>query len=366
MCAHRSSVKERVLNMTALSIVRRWLGRVGAGRAPAGTAGVTPGVTVPTTYRQQAAAWFAAEPEQYALAQATLAALIQAGPQPVDETAAVAVAVPDWLNAAFARLAEQPPPPTGWPSVAGLSGRYLMLTRVLGDALDAAYTTALRTGQPHHCPLTREPLPTATLQPRLPPAEWAALDGTGLGSLIAGVWLPAAGQRQVWQALAHDLPWTEAPAFWATVAAQQRTAAPPEKMPDPVASAEDEERLILRDAVRDVLRGLVRSETFNRRDGAGWYHEGVFWVAAKPFAERLHAQPEVRDRAEWRPRPALYQRLAAHGLLLPNGARPVWNVYVIEEDLPHRRYASVLKLPATLYAEVETCPAYAGRLQGVD
>ncbi|MCB1820136.1 MAG: hypothetical protein KDI73_00955, partial [Candidatus Competibacteraceae bacterium] len=80
----------------------------------------------------------------------------------------------------------------------------------------------------------------------------------------------------------------------------------------------------------------------------------------------LHAQPEVRDRAEWRPRPALYQRLAAHGLLLPNGARPVWNVYVIEEDLPHRRYASVLKLPATLYAEVETCPAYAGRLQGVD
>jgi len=122
----------------------------------------------------------------------------------------------------------------------------------------------------------------------------------------------------------------------------------------------------LRDAVRDVLRGLAQTETFNRQDGAGWYHEGVFWVAAKPFAERLHAQPEVRDRAEWRPRPALYRRLMADGLLLPNGAQPVWNVYVIEEDLPHRRYASVLKLPATLYAGFEACPAYVGRLQGVD
>ena len=351
--------------MTALSIVRRWLGRVGAGRAPAGTAGVTPGVTVPTTYRQQAAAWFAAEPEQYALAQATLAALIQAGPQPVDETAAVAVAVPDWLNAAFARLAEQPPPPTGWPSVAGLSGRYLMLTRVLGDALDAAYTTALRAGQPLHCPLTRDPWPTAMRQARLKPAEWAALDGTGLGSLIAGVWLPDAGQRQVWQAVAHDISWTDAPAFWETVAAQHRAAAHPGKMPDLALSPEDEERLILRDAVRDVLRGLVQSETFNHQDGAGWYHQGVFWVAAKPFAERLHAQPEVRDQGEWRPRPALYRHLMAHGLLLPNGAQPVWNVYVIEEDLPHRRYASVLKLPATLYAGFEACPAYAGRLQGV-
>ncbi|MCB1821321.1 MAG: hypothetical protein KDI73_07040 [Candidatus Competibacteraceae bacterium] len=129
---------------------------------------------------------------------------------------------------------------------------------------------------------------------------------------------------------------------------------------------EDEERRILRDAVRDMLRGLVQSETFNRRDGAGWYHDGVFWVVAKPFAERLYAQPEVRDRGEWRLRQALYRHLMAHGLLLPNGAQPVWKVYVVEEDPPHRRYASVLKLPATLYAGFEACPAYAGWLQAVD
>ena len=347
------------------ALLRRWRARLGATAGRGAPAGDWDAPDVLASGRETLAAWFAAEPEQHALAQATLAALARAGPQLVDETAAPAVAVPDWLAAAFARLAEQPPPPAGWPSVAGLSGRYLMLTRVLGDALDAAYTTALRSGQPHHCPLTWEPLPTVTLQPRLKPAEWAALDGTGLGSLIAGVWLPDAGQRQVWLAVAHDLPWPDAPAFWAAVAAQTPDSADPVGTADPAGSIEDEERLILRDAVRDVLRGLVQSETFNRQDGAGWYHAGAFWVAAKPFAERLHAQPEVRDRGEWRPRPALYQRLAAHGLLLPNGAQPVWNVYVIEEDLPHRRYASVLKLPATLYARVETCPAYAGRLQVV-
>ncbi|MCP5197433.1 MAG: hypothetical protein H6974_11720 [Gammaproteobacteria bacterium] len=60
------------------------------------------------------------------------------------------------------------------------------------------------------------------------------------------------------------------------------------------------------------------------------------------------------------------QRPAAHGLILPNGTQPVWKVYVIEEDPPQQRYASVLKLPATLYAGFEACPAYAGRLQRVD
>ena len=289
------------------ALLRRWRARLGATAGRGAPAGDRDAPDALASGQETLDAWFAAEPEQYALAQATLAALARAGPQPVDATAVPAVAVPDWLEAAFARLAEQPPPPAGWPSVAGLSGRCLLLTRVLGDALDAAYTTALRTGQPHHCPLTREPLPTATLQPRLPPAEWAALDGTGLGSLIAGVWLPAAGQRQVWQAVAHDIPWTDAPAFWETVAAQHRAAAHPGKTADPALSSEDEERRILRDAVRDVLRGLVQSETFNRRDGAGWYNAGAFWVAAKPFAERLHAQPEVRDRGEWRPRPALYR-----------------------------------------------------------
>jgi len=348
-------------------LLRRWLARATAavGRGRGAPAGDRDAPDVLASGREALAAWFAAEPEQHALAQATLAAFAQAGPQPVDATAAPVVTVPNWLKTAVARLTQQPLPPERWPPVAGLSGRYLMLTRVLGDALDAAYTTALRSGQPHHCPLTREPLPTATLQPRLKPAEWAALDGTGLGSLIAGVWLPEAGQRQVWRALAHDIPWTDASAFWETVAAQHRAAAHPGKTVDPTLSPEDEECLILRDAMRDVLRGLVQSETFNRRDGAGWYHDGAFWVAAKPFAERLYAQPEVRDRGEWRPRPALYQRLAVHGLLLPNGAQPVWNVYVIEDERPHRRYASVLKLPATLYAGVETCPAYAGRLQVV-
>ena len=349
-------------------LLRRWLARATAatrrGRGEPTNDRDAPDALA--SGREALAAWFAAEPEQHALAHATLAALARAGPQPVDEEASATVPTVDWLKAAFACLAEQPPPPAGWPPITGLSGRYLLFTRVLGDALDAAYTTALRSGQPHHCPLTREPLPMATLQMRLKPAEWAALDGTGLGSLIAGVWLPAAGQRQVWRALAHDIPWTDAPAFWETVAAQHRAAAHPGKTADPAGSIDDEERLILRDAVRDVLRGIVQSETFNRQDGAGWYHAGAFWVAAKPFAERLHAQPEVRDRGEWRPRPALYQRLAAHGLLLPNGAQPVWNVYVVEEDSSHRRYASVLKLPATLYAGIEACPAYAGRLQGVD
>jgi hypothetical protein len=350
------------------ALARRWLARAAAatGRGRGAPAGERDAPDTLVSGREALAVWFAAEPERLGLAHATLEALARAGPQPVDATAAPAVALTDWLAAAVERLAQQPPLPAGWPPITGLSGRYLIVARVLGDALDAAYTTALRSGQPHHCPLTREPLPTTLLQPRLKPIEWAALDGTGLGSLIAGVWLPEAGQRQVWLALAHDLPWTDAPAFWAVVAAQTQRAAHPGKTPDPALSPEGEERLILRDAMRDMLRGLVQSETFNRRDGAGWYHEGAFWVAAKPFAERLHAQPEVRDRAEWRPRPALYRRLMAHGLLLPNGVQPVWKVYVVEENGSNRRYASVLKLPATLYAAIETCPAYAGRLQTID
>jgi hypothetical protein len=165
--------------------------------------------------------------------------------------------------------------------------------------------------------------------------------------------------------VAHDIPWPDAPAFWALVAAQTPNAARPVRTPDPAVSAEDEARALLRDAVRDVLRSLVQTKTFNRRDGAGWYHEGVFWVAAKPFAERLHAQPEVRDRAEWRLRPALYRCLAAHGLLLPNGAQPLWNVYVIEENSSNRRYASVLKLPATLYPSAHTGLEYRGVIQDV-
>lgn len=349
-----------------LSLLRRGLQRATAatGRGRAGEP-VVPAVLA--SGRASIAAWFASEsPELQTLAQATLAALAGASPRPVDENAAAAETTAVWLDSAFARLAQQPLPPDHWPSVAGLSGRYLVLTRVLCDALDAAYTGALRAGQPLRCPLTRESLPTAGLQPRLPLAAWAALDGTGLGSLIAGIGLPEAGQRQVWRAVAHDIPWPDALAFWETVAAQTQASARPGRTPDLASSVEDEERAILRDAVRDVLRGWVQSETFNRRDGVGWYHDGTFWVVAKPFAERLSVQPEVRDRAEWRPRPALYRRLAAHGLLLPNGAQPVWNVYVVEEDPRHRRYASVLKLPATLYAGVETCPAYTGWLQAVD
>ena len=228
-------------------LLRRWRARataaVGRGRGEPTNDRDAPDALA--SGREALAAWFAAEPEQHALAQATLAALAlalalaRAGPRPLDATAAPVVTVQNWLKAAFARLAEQPPPPAGWPSVAGLSGRYLLLTRVLGDALDAAYTTALRTGQPLGCPLTRAPWPAATLQPRLPPAEWAALDGTGLGSLITGVWLPEAGQRQVWRALAHDIPWTDAPAFWETVAAQHRAAAHPGKTVDPALSPED-------------------------------------------------------------------------------------------------------------------------------
>jgi hypothetical protein len=363
MCVDRWVVKDRVLKITVLSPLRRWLARTGTGRTPAGT----DAVALPGAYRQPTAAWFAAESrEQQTLAQATLAALAGAGPRPVDENTPRTETTATWLDTAFARLAQQPPPPDAWLPVAGLSGRYLIFTRVLCDALDAAYTVALRAGHPLRCPLTRESLPTAGLQPRLTPTEWVALDGTGLGSLIAGVWLPEGGQRQLWRAVAHDIPWPDAPAFWAGVAAQTQNAAHPGMTPALAVSAEDDERLILRDAVRDVLRGWVESEAFNRREGAVWYHEGAFFVAAKPFAERLHAQPEVRDRAEWHPRPALYRRLAAHGLLLLNGAQPVWKVYVIEEDLRYRRYVSVLKLPATLYAAIETCPAYAGRLQGVD
>ncbi|HRW66090.1 MAG TPA: hypothetical protein P5032_10140, partial [Candidatus Competibacter sp.] len=99
-------------------LLRRWLARATAatrrGRGEPTNDRDAPDALA--SGREALAAWFAAEPEQHALAQATLAALARAGPQPVDEEASATVPTVDWLKAAFARLAEQPPPPAGWPS----------------------------------------------------------------------------------------------------------------------------------------------------------------------------------------------------------------------------------------------------------
>jgi len=75
------------------ALLRRWRARLGATAGRGAPAGDWDAPDVLASGREALAAWFAAEPEQHALAQATLAALARAGPQLVDETAAPAVAV---------------------------------------------------------------------------------------------------------------------------------------------------------------------------------------------------------------------------------------------------------------------------------
>ncbi|TVR67006.1 MAG: hypothetical protein EA420_01075, partial [Candidatus Competibacteraceae bacterium] len=118
----------------------------------------------------------------------------------------------------------------------------------------------------------------------------------------------------------------------------------------------------LRPAVRAALGELVASPAFNVPHGDGWHVHGAFWVAAKPFAERLLARPELRDRSGPDRRRTLYRDLAAQGLLLPHGAQPVWTLLVGAPGQPRRRYASALKLPAALYAGAAPCPVYSGTL----
>lgn len=344
-----------------------------------------PPLATPPALTQHTAEWFAEEPTAIqALAQATLAALLQARPQPVDAGATRDEGLA-WLDEAFARLATLPPPLTPPPQADGLSWRYLVFTRVLSDALDAAYTTAFRRHQPVHCPLTTITDPYRAPRTRVKPHERATLDATGLGALLAGVWLPAAGQQQLLQALSRGIDWVNAAAFWAMDATASTPPLPTEMPTSP--SEEDEDTASelapvsrgdagpdvasrpdadpatadttpLSDAFHAAVRALMAGPTFNRQSGDGWSCDGLVWVVAKPFAERLLADPWVQTQPALQHRKILYRRLIAQGLIRAHGAEPVWKMFVSEAGAKPR-YASVLKLAGA----VAGGPRYAGTVR---
>lgn len=340
--------------MTVLAWFRR---RASPARASAPE--FAPSIAPPAAALDRAARWFAGEPPALVeLAHDTLRALAPAAPRPAE---GAPPAAPDfgWLDAAFARLAALPEPLSP-PAAADLAWRYLAFARALCDALEAAYTDALRAGRATRCPLTDRPDRYRAPRPLRKPHERSRLEGAGLGSLLAGVRLPEAGLRRVLEAMARGIDWADPAAFWtacaavAPGAASQATGAP--------AGAAAATAAELRAAVRAALRALVQDgAAFNRPHGMGWHAGGAFWVVAKPFAERLQdrlpAHPELHNRR------TLYRRLAAQGLLLPHGAQPVWALRVGEPGQPHLRYASALKLPAALYDGPEPCPVYAGTLR---
>lgn len=329
-----------------------------------------PPLATPPALIQHTAEWFAEEPTAIqALAQATLAALLQARPQPVD-----AGATPDemlaGLDEAFARLATLPPLLTPPPQTDGLSWRYLVFTRVLSDTLEAAYTTAFRRHPPVHCPLTTITDPYRAPRTRVQPHERATLDATGLGALLAGVWLPEAGQQQLLQALSRGIDWVNAAAFWAMDATARTPPRPTETPTSPseenaenasepapgsrgdagpdVASRPDADPVTadatpLSDAFHVAVRALMADPMFNRQSGGGWSCDGRVWVVAKSFAERLLADPWVQTQPALQHRKTLYRRLMAQGLIQAHGAEPVWKMFVSEAGAKPR-YASVLKL----------------------
>lgn len=358
----------RAVPMTILA----WFRRRRDSPPPASAPEFAPPITPPAAALDRTARWFAGEPPaRVELALATLRALAPAAPRPA-EGAPPAAPEFGWLDAAFARLATLPEP-LAPPGADDLAWRYLAFARALCDALEAAYTDALRAGRATRCPLTDRPDRYRAPRPRRPPHERSRLEGAGLGALLAGVRLPEAGRHRVLAAMARGIDWADPAAFWTACAARAPGAGSPatgasagadpapDPTPDPAPAAAAATAAELRAAVRAALGALVQDgAAFNRPHGMGWHAGGAFWVVAKPFAERLQdrlpAHPELHNRR------TLYRRLAALGLLLPHGAQPVWALRVGAPGQPPLRYASALKLPAVLYDGPEPCPVYAGTL----
>ena len=51
------------------------------------------------------------------------------------------------------------------------------------------------------------------------------------------------------------------------------------------------------------------------------------------------------------------------GLILPEGARPVWHLLIIAPSATEPRYVSALKMAPALAAGLTPCPAFSGVLR---
>jgi len=324
------------------------------------------------------------------LAQVSLTAFAEASPRAQGTPATQADTT--WLEPALAILAQQPHPEA---FAVTDSARYVLWAQTLCDVLASAYMAALRQGQELVCPYTSdEALPLA--RAHLSRDERAALKGDDWGLLLASN-LPEAGRVM----LADTLHYAGRVALPNTVnsdegrAGRTETARPEvakpkassvnqpvetralpvpdakpvktrtQRVPDAKPSAVDtappsSDKARLLSAVQTALADLVASDRFNRHGGEGWQVDGIIWVNARPFAERIQAQVEIVP--EWENRKLLYRTLVAHELIVPDGSTPVWQFRVQEAPHPQMRFVSALRLAPVCLARIEgKVPAYQGR-----
>lgn len=410
----------------ALFSLSRWFQRTAAPAPPPAPAPAA-SPRLPAALEARVARWLASEsPELVALALESVRSLTKATPRSRYE--APPAGAPDWLGPALDRLEALPDPLPIPPQAPSLAWRYLVLMRLLGDALEAAHTAAWQQGMATCCPLTDALDENPSARGRDSARVRARREGAGLAALIAGVRLPLAGQRHLYAAQVMGVDWSDSAAFWAFVRAagsQESSSAAAdtgipvpepaspgcatgESIPDagrPVADAaavlpvslpdvpgearasasipdatthpaalsspHDPHLASVPDATTDpwpalartALAALVAGSRFNQPAGVAWFYDGMFYVAAKAFAETLQrhawiaAQPDLRDRK------AVYRQLLVRRLILPEGARPVWHLLIIAPSATDPRYVSALKMAPALAAGLTPCPAFSGVLR---
>ena len=381
----------------ALFSLTHWFQRPAPSAPPAAPA-PTP---LPAAVEARVARWLASEsPARVALALESVRRLTRATPRSPDEPPTAGA--PAWLGPALDRLEALPEPLPVPPQAPDLAWRYLVLIRLLGDALEAAHTAAWRQGVVTGCPLTDAPDENPAPRGRDGARERARHQGAGLAALIAGARLPLAGQRHLYAAQVMGVDWSDSTAFWACVraagsqkpsSATADTGIPASEPESPAgapgaslsaagrpvttppsavhSSPPDPHRTSLPDAATDpwhalartALATLVATPRFNQPAGVAWFYDGVFYVAAQAFAETLQhhawiaAQPDLRDRK------AVYRQLLRRRLILPEGARPVWHLLIIAPSATEPRYVSALKMAPALAAGLTPCPAFSGVLR---
>lgn len=139
---------------------------------------------------------------------------------------------------------------------------------------------------------------------------------------------------------------------------RRRTPQSPSRQPGPPSGPET----ALCAEVRAALSTLVLGPGFNHQAGDIWFCGDVFWVLAQVFAHRLEGSTATESRCALQHRRWLYARMTRQGLLLLNGAEPVWQRFVADPGQQQPLMISVLKLPASLYPQAWRLPVYQGRI----
>ena len=204
-----------------LNVLTAWLQRrspsdaVGEGEGEAEAQAPSPKDT-PETIERRVVRWFANEPPALVdLARTTVPILVAASPQFLDATIQNPTPLA-WLAAALDVLEAWPEPLRVPRRAATLPWRYLLFLRVSCEALEAAYDHVWRQGLATHCPLTTTlDSPAAAPRPLRPSRERTPPTSAGLGTLLAGLRLPEAGQRAIYEAMAVGVDWVHPTAFWA-------------------------------------------------------------------------------------------------------------------------------------------------------